>query len=369
MNRKQVEGIPEIILQKDVGDICVELRECKLNEFLELKRRQQLRESDYELRQLQSNIKSALIFKQLKEQQNSLAQQKAEELQTKHEEALKFAAECETIKSKILKEEEECKRKKEVYRGFLNKQMNEHQQKRREEFEGVIKDREGMNQLLERLRKEDIQERKAANLFREECKREMEEWYRNRAMQKQLEKEKNVDDHQHYLAYRQQCDDLKAKIETERKLLQKEKEAITERIGQQVAQLHDEKKKRADLLISLFEGERRAKEDEIYRQHLAKQVQRRERLRVEEKNYYDFVRVEKEKKLREEEEELRQEQLSYLEERDKISQLSDEKRRRKKLEHSKALRELIELKRMERAREVGERIEECEKLKILEKER
>lgn len=362
-------GNSQIMPKKDVRDICVELRECKLNEFLEEKRRQQLRDNDHELRQLQSHLKSALVFKQLREQQNCLAQLKAEKMRIKREEDLKFAAECELIKSNLLKEEEETKRKKDAYRGLLNEQINEHQQKRRLEFENVIKDREDMNKLLERLQKEDIQDRNNTYLLREKFKKEMEESYRNRALQKQLEKEMDFDDNERYLAYRQKCDDLKAKLEADRKFLLKEKEAVSERIGQQVAQLRYEKQKRSDLLIALFEGERKAKENEKYRENIEKQVEQREKLRIEEEIYHNVTLIQQEKHLKEEEEQFRQEYLRYLEERDKLSQLSDEKRRRKKLEHSKALREMIELKRIERAREVAERINEFEKLKSIEKER
>lgn len=54
---------------------------------------------------------------------------------------------------------------------------------------------------------------------------------------------------------------------------------------------------------------------------------------------------------------FREQQLEMLAERDRIDQMSDEKRRRKMTEHRKATHELLEVRKAERAQKLSEEIE------------
>lgn len=55
-----------------------------------------------------------------------------------------------------------------------------------------------------------------------------------------------------------------------------------------------------------------------------------------------------------------EDQIRIFAERDKLDQLSNEKRRRKQLEHKQAIRELMETRRIERAQKMVEMIKETE---------
>ncbi|XP_065364977.1 meiosis-specific nuclear structural protein 1-like [Calliphora vicina] len=360
---------PRTKFLEESSDICNELRECKVNDILRQKRRQQLRANSHELRQLEKQLQSALVTKQLKEQQQMLAQQRDDEISKKREENAQFAAECELVRKSILQQEEEEKQKKDVFRGILKCQIGDLRERRRKEFENVIKDRDEMEKLLKRIKNEEMSERTEAEKLRERCKKEMEESYRNRELQRQLEKERNVDDTERNLAYQKQCDNIKSQMVADRIRIQKEKEALSEQIGQQLSTLHKEKEKRESLLLSLLVEERKAKEDQRYRETLIKKVREREKLRIEMENYRQEIQIQKERQFKEEEEKFREEHLRYLAERDKLDLLSDEKRRRKKLEHSKALREMIEIRRCHRANAIRNRIVDFEKLISGERER
>lgn len=55
-----------------------------------------------------------------------------------------------------------------------------------------------------------------------------------------------------------------------------------------------------------------------------------------------------------EEQKFRDQQMKYLAERDKLEQMSNEKRRRKMLEHKKAIQEYLEQRRIQRAQEIAD---------------
>lgn len=360
---------PRLKTQKETMDICQELRECKQQDILEQKRRQQLRSNSQELRQLEAQLQAALVSKQLAEQKSYLAQQKEKDLIEKRIEDKKWAEECERARNELLQQEEQERQKKTQFRGMLQKQIGEFQQRRRMDFEDNIKDRDDMQKVVKRIQAEEQAERESADRFRARCKREMEECQRNRELQKQREKDQNVDETKQHLAYQQERDELNARMVAERKRLQMEKESLSEKIGQELAKTNNEKKKRESLLLSLLVEERKAKEDERYRQMLEKRVKERQQLRTELEKYRNEIKIRKERQLLEEERQMREEHMRYLADRDKLDQLSDEKRRRKIVEHNKTLREMIEIRRRQKVADIVERINDFENMMSNEKER
>lgn len=356
-------------IQDHIPGICKGMREFKFNDILQQKRRQQLRANSQELRQLERQLQSALVTKQLKEQKQLLAEQKKEDFRKKLEENSKFAADCKLVHKSILLQKEQEKQKKEALRGMLKTQMSELQQKRRTEFENIVKDRDEMEKVLKLVQAKENTKRREAELLRERYKQEMEESYCDREFKRQLEKSRNDDDAKRDLAYQKECDNLKVQMAAEKNRIQKEKEAISERIGQQLATFNREKEKRENLLLSLLVEERKAKEEELYRKVLVKQIKEREQLRIDLDKYRHELRIRNEIQLKEEENKFREDNMRYLAERDKLDQLSNEKQRRKKLEHSKALKEMIDTRRRQKADAIAKRISDFENIKNIEKER
>lgn len=122
-------------------------------------------------------------------------------------------------------------------------------------------------------------------------------------------------------------------------------------------------------MLSLLVEERNAKEDDRFRKNLEKQMLERSQLRAEMENYRQELLVQKTRLFQEEERQMREEHMLQMAERDRLEQLSDDKRRRKIMEHNKALREMMETRRQQRAEEVAKRIADFQKAMNAEKER
>lgn len=359
---------PRIRSQEITTDICKELRSYKKNDILEQKRRQQLRTNSYDLRLLQTQLQAALVSQQLAEQNNYLQQQREQELHRKREEDAKWVAECEKAKQKVLEEEEKERQKKSMFRSTLQQQMGQIHEHRKKVFESIMIDREEMQKTLKRIQAEEQAEKNKAQRSREQCRLEMEECVRNREVQRQLEKEQNLDDSERLLAYQKERDDLKKQMEAERKRQQTQRMALSDRIGNELATINKENKRREELLLSLLVEERNAKEDEKYRRNLEKQIRERNQLRTEMETYRQELLAQKARLFQEEERQMREEHMRQMAERDRLEQLSDDKRRRKIMEHNRALREMIETRRQRRAEEVTKRIVDFQNAMATEKE-
>lgn len=355
--------------QKVESDICKDLKEYKEQDLLEVKRRQKLRNESHELRLLQNQLQSALVSKELDQQNRLLREQKQMELQRKREEDYRWTVECEKSKKALIEEEEKERQKKAKIRVLLQEQMNEMKDKRKQDFAAIMKDREQMQKTMKHIQAEEKAEQNLAHRFRDLCRKEMEECVREREIQRQLEKEQNIDDTERLIKYQMERDDSKFRMEEEKKRILAQKIALSDKIGNELAKINEEKKKREGLLLELLEEERKAKEDVKYRQSIEKQLKEREQMRLELEIYRRDLAIQRERQLQEEERQMREDYLRQMAEQDKLEQLSNEKRRRKVIEHNKALREMIEVRRQNRTEEMAARIADFEKDLNSEKQR
>lgn len=355
--------------QKVESDICKDLKEYKEQDLLEEKRRQKLRNESHELRLLQNQLQSALVSKELDQQNRLLREQKQMELQRKREEDYRWTVECEKSKKALIEEEEKERQKKAKIRVLLQEQMNEMKDKRKQDFAAIMKDREQMQKTMKHIQAEEKAEQNLAHRFRDLCRKEMEECVREREIQRQLEKEQNIDDTERLIKYQMERDDSKFRMEEEKKRILAQKIALSDKIGNELAKINEEKKKREGLLLELLEEERKAKEDVKYRQSIEKQLKEREQMRLELEIYRRDLAIQRERQLQEEERQMREDYLRQMAEQDKLEQLSNEKRRRKVIEHNKALREMIEVRRQNRTEEMAARIADFEKDLNSEKQR
>lgn len=355
--------------QKAESDICKDLKEYKEQDLLEEKRRQKLRNESHELRLLQNQLQSALVSKELDQQNRLLREQKEMELQRKREEDYRWTVECEKSKKALIEEEEKERQKKAKIRVVLQEQMNEMKDKRKQDFEAIMKDREQMQKTMKHIQAEERAEQNLARRFRDLCRKEMEECVREREIQRQLEKEQNIDDTERLIKYQMERDESKFRMDEEKKIILAQKIAVSDKIGNELAKINEEKKKREGLLLELLEEERKAKEDVKYRQSIEKQLKEREQMRLELEIYRRDLAIQRERQLQEEERQMREDYLRQMAEQDKLEQLSNEKRRRKVIEHNKALREMIEVRRQYRTEEMAARIADFEKDLNSEKQR
>lgn len=109
----------------------------------------------------------------------------------------------------------------------------------------------------------------------------------------------------------------------------------------------------------MYEIEKDEREAERFRQELEEKI----RNRIEARLALDMQCANNQLKKDYEAAEERafmEDQIKIFAERDKLDQLSNEKRRRKQLEHKQAIRELMETRRIERAQKMVQMIKETE---------
>lgn len=119
----------------------------------------------------------------------------------------------------------------------------------------------------------------------------------------------------------------------------------------------EKKLEREKLLQELWAFEQNEKVEEKLRE----QMEYRFRVRVETRLALEEQLMDQKhrKELEAQEDRIfREKQLEMLAERDKIDQLSDEKRRRKTAEHRKAIHEMLEERKLKRAQDLVEELKE-----------
>uniref|UniRef100_A0A1B0BHN9 Meiosis-specific nuclear structural protein 1 n=1 Tax=Glossina palpalis gambiensis TaxID=67801 RepID=A0A1B0BHN9_9MUSC len=359
---------PRIKRQEETTEICQELRDIKRNEMLQERRRKQLQSNSHELRLLQGQIRSAKVSQELIGQKERLEKLKKEEMRKKREENDKWAEKCEQERRLGIKEAEEQRQYRVEFMSGLKGQIAEQHQRRLKEYEVILKDREEIQNRLRQIKNEEKAEREAALRYRDKCKVEMDECMRNKILQKQLEKQTSKDDLSKFLAYSDEREALKKRIEGERKRLQEERQSLSERIGAQIERIENERQHREEVLLSLLIEERKAKEDARFRHNLEKTNGERLRLRSELENYRDSVKPDTDAQRKEEERLLHEERMRVQRKNDELVRLADERRRKEIMEHTKSLRTIIDIRRRERVEEAIEKLRESERLFGLQKD-
>lgn len=121
----------------------------------------------------------------------------------------------------------------------------------------------------------------------------------------------------------------------------------------------DEANKRENLLLELYEIEK----DERETQKLREDLERKFRLRIETRIGLDIQRANIQLRHdceKEENQRFAEEQMKIMAERDKLEQMSDDRRRRKNLEYRSAIRKLIEERKVERAEHMADALKQAE---------
>lgn len=121
------------------------------------------------------------------------------------------------------------------------------------------------------------------------------------------------------------------------------------------------------LLQDLWAFEQNEKEEEKIRESMERQFRKRveTRLALDQQMLEQFVRKQQELV---DEKQFREEQMKLLAERDRIDQLSNEKRHRKMMEHRKEIHEILEERKARRVQELADSVRLYE-LQQKEKER
>ncbi|XP_067628802.1 meiosis-specific nuclear structural protein 1 [Eurosta solidaginis] len=368
---------PRIRMQQETTDISTQLKTLKYEDFLHKKRRQQLRQNNMELRQLEKQLKAAYVSKLLAEQKVAAEKLKEEQMKSKRLEDIEFEKQ-QLLSKEALKESEKNElKKKQEFRNVLLGQMAESQQRRKEEYTEVLKEREDMQKLLQKYKLEHDAELLELEQRKVNAKKEMDEFMRLQAEIKAKEMTKKMDEAERFqeMIKERELKNLQTKLD--RDLKAQKRAELSDRIGQQLYQVESEKRKRENLLLDLLVEERNTNEDMRYKQSLEKQNNDRIQMRMEFERYRSERGRRKLEREQNEDAVFLAEMHKELAERDRLDQLADEKRRQKIREHRRAIQEMIESRQRQRALDAAEELkwheylinEERKNNEIIEKER
>lgn len=254
-------------------NLCWSLREFKRNEFVESKRRQQRRETNVGLMDLEKSVRSGYVAKIINAQNadhKSLEHNKKES-ETAEDNFLidkaKFTfAEFEDIRSK------EEAQKKEEYKRVLLEQMKDKCKDKELEHQEYLQDRKTVHEYMaeqEEIQRQELARKKESQNL---CKLEMEECLRQRAEWLKRKKLESAEEDRKIAAQIVSKDDDIRKAIEEKKRIQNIKEEISNRIGKEIHALQIEKKTRQDFLQDLLVEERQALDDLRQRENGEKAV-------------------------------------------------------------------------------------------------
>ncbi|XP_043654802.1 trichohyalin [Drosophila teissieri] len=333
--------------------ITQEMQDLKRAEFVENKRRQQLRRDCEELRDLAEQLRLAVISRDIAE--NLEERKRRRQLDIKLE-AEEVSQERSLLEAKEREKEVALKEEQRRLRESLAEQMEEHRRRRQEEHAQVMNDREVSLLMQKRIQEED----RAQELEAQRKKLE-----KRQDMLQSIKENQDLREWQR-AQYNQELGDLvqrqgemerrKLQLEAERQEVLRKKQEISISLGQQVLDIESKKRHRDNLLLDLLEAEYTAKSDERYRQKIQQEQMSRRRTRQELDRYRQEVEHRKmaQMQLKRAEMATRQEEAPDTSNQESEKQLEDYRRRRT---HGASLLAMIEDNQRKRAEATAENVQ------------
>ncbi|CAD7084507.1 unnamed protein product [Hermetia illucens] len=332
--------------------LAMELVDNKRRNFIEQKRRQQLRENNEELRQLEMKLRAAYTGKALAAQiaeREAIRQQ--EKLLCEQENNLLEAARIKDAEYRQMQLEEERKRKKH-FREEMIEQIAERATERAKKYEEFLKEKKILDEISRKLIEEEMAELKEKAERQTQFRKDIQDFLCMQKSWREQHKQITDDEDVKLAEFLKKREAELAAREREKQEMKLKRQEISDRIGNEVAALYNAKMKRQELIENLLVAEYSQRVDEEQRKKLEKQLRERIQVRLQlAEQKADNLR----RKFCQQEEDriFREEQMQLLAERDKLELLSNEKRRRKILEHRKEIQNCLDEKKKRRAEEVA----------------
>jgi len=211
-----------------------EMKAIKHAEFVEKKRRQQLRRDCEELRDLAEQLRLAAISKELAE---NLEERNRQRQMSVKVEAREMAEERCLMEAKEREKEAALKEEQHRLRESLAEQMEEHRRRRQQEHAQVMNDRE-----LSLLRQKQIQEEDRAQQLEAERKKlqkrqDMLQSIKENQEHREWQRAQNNYELGDLVKKQTEIDHRKRELEEERQEMQRKKQEISIRLGQQVLEM------------------------------------------------------------------------------------------------------------------------------------
>ncbi|KAG4078061.1 hypothetical protein HA402_002112 [Bradysia odoriphaga] len=353
-----------------------EMNERHRLKVIDSKRRQQIRESNQELRELESKLRAAYVSKSIRLQ---LAEKEALRL----EEMLNVKKEQQLLTESQLayqREIDEFKRKEKENQLLLRNQLTEQIENKSFEkkmmYKEFLQEKQKLDEIVRRIQEEQIVDLYEKLRKKENLRRGLEELQHSKQVWKEREQIEIEEENRRILKYLQEQEirNEEAKAIAREKL--KHSFALAERMCAELEDIEQQSQRREELLLALKIEEMNEEAEMKERLNLERVFRRRieTRIQLEQQKQENLDRLAREKN---DDAEFRAEQLRLLSERDRIDEMTADKRRRMVMEHHRAVREIMDQRKVTREMEKLKMIEEHrydleqqeELLKIIEEER
>jgi hypothetical protein len=321
-----------------------ELERIKLEKLRDEKMRQQLKQTSYELRELESKLREAYVSK---ERHAQMAEKEAHKFDDMIEDAqiMKRMKEEAERAEQHLKEKEIIKHAEKLkYKEDLTKQLEEKEYARQKAYEEFLKEKLMIDEIVRKLYEEDQREIERKMLQKKATREYIDEFKRQRELWKQRERDIMEEENKKIMEYasvqRERDDSMKAFKEAKEKAMNELQRKLFKQIEKERESREEMERVRQELYLE--------EQEQLARHHERNELERKLRQRIELKREYE-TQIEM-KQVREheqqlEEERIKQQMLEKFANDDKIELMNAQKRRMKQLEHKRAVEALLDERR------------------------
>lgn len=229
--------------------------------------------------------------------------------------------------------------------------MTETFNRKRVRYEEFLREKVWIDEITQRLQEEQVVEveRKMQRIQEASAAIEQYREYREKSLAKQ---QQQTEEENHLICcYLHEKDAKERQQEEERRAQLEQKTALADRLTQHLDQLETEARKREELMVELNMKESAEREEQRLRKRLEEQLRKRVQVRLELEKQREFIWT-RQQQEKEEERMFKEEQLRLMAEADRLELLSNEMRRRKQVEHRKAVEQLMQQRRQQRIQEI-----------------
>lgn len=362
--------------QKAEEELANQLETLRLEKMRDEKMRQQIRETSYELRELEEKLRAAYMNKER-------AAQIAEKMAERHDDETKDRELFAMMQEEENKSQENMIKKQRArdqaaveYQEQLERQLEEQEHKKQMEYEEFLKDKLLIDEAVRKIHEEDqseqerrLEKQKATRAYIAEFKQKRDQWKAEELARQQAENNKILE----FAAMQtnREADRMQAARDREEQL-----NNLQTRLANKIRAEKEARSEMERLRQELYLEEQEQTAREMERAEIEKKIRQRLELRQAhiEQMHYKKARNEAEQQ---EEEVFRQQMLAKFAHDDEVELLNAAVRRQKQLEHRRAVENLIEERRatfdLQRAAEIQEHQEklniESIRAQIIEEER
>ncbi|CAF0708426.1 unnamed protein product [Brachionus calyciflorus] len=336
-----------------------ELERYKLDLLRETKMRQQLRETSYELRELEAKLKEAYVAK---ERHAQMAEKEAHKFDSLLEDAqimkrMKEEAERAEQNQKLIDQNKKIEMRQ--YKQDLHKQLEEKENNKQKSYEEFLKEKLLIDEIVRKIHEEDQKEFERKLLAQKATREYIEEFKKQREIWKQQERETMEAENRKIMEYSKIQKERDDNQKANKKAREEAVEKVQNRLFGQIEKEREAREEMERIRQELYLEE----QEEVVRNHERNELERKIRQRLDlQKQYEEQMQFKsmRQNAEKEEEERIKQQMLDKFAADDKIEQMNAQKRRMKQLDHKRMVETLLEERRqrmnMEKQRELDERV-------------